>query len=222
MTIEKDSFEGLMKSLNINVSQFQTYKIHPELNYNQLSIIKDDVENQLHLLFDLLQNKYGFDMEMPLLTSDGFPRGDVDVVSIRLIRVKIIRLRNDHRYLLSLLESKLIEQFQSPQQNLPTTIQDSEEKVESNIPFAIVEEVISGSPAELAGIKLGDKIVVFDNTIHAGNHDKLTKVISRVQSNIDKTISIDILRQQNIEQINLTPTNNWPGRGVLGCKILPI
>ncbi|CAH6721801.1 probable 26S proteasome regulatory subunit p27 [[Candida] jaroonii] len=213
MTLEKQSFEGLMSSLNLE--EFPTYEIHNELNYNQLSIIKNNLEIQLTRLFEILQD-FKCDMETPLIIN-GFPRDDIDVVSVRLIRVKIIRLRNDHKYLLSLIEEKLINQFNNPDDMEPSKVVE----IDSDIPFAIIDEVIDQSPSHKAGLKKGDKIVKFDKDINAMNNDKLMKLVHRVKTKVNEAIEIDILRNERII-VELVPTDQWDGKGLLGCKILPI
>lgn len=224
MTLEKNnnshSFERLMSSLNIN-EEFPSYKLDEELNYHQLSLIKKQIELQLNTLFDLLQNQFKTDMDTPL-TIDGFPRSDIDVVSVRLIRVEIIRLRNDHKYLLSLIETSLINKFKHTSDNThDITNNNSFKEIDSAIPFAIIDEVIIDSPAHKAGLQKADKIVVFDKDIHAGNHNKLINLVSRVGAKVDQTIQIKVLRDSPVT-LELKPTNNWGGRGLLGCKILPI
>lgn len=210
MTMDNTSeFHGLMASLNLDITN---YDIHQDLNYSQLAIVKDNIESQLSQLFDVLTRKYHADMNTSLLTADGFPREDIDVVSIRLIRVNIIRLRNDHKYLLTLLEAKLIEQFQNAEP----------ETVEYTIPFAVIDEVIANSPAEASGMHKGDKIVTFDKSIHAGNHNKLSAVVRRVQTNIDMPLKVEVIRNGSKVELELTPTNQWEGKGALGCKIVPI
>lgn len=167
-------------------------------------------------------------MDTSLLTNDGFPRDDIDVVSIRLIRVKIIRLRNDHSKLLSLLEAKLIDQFNNTTANQAnnTVVYNEQESIhkllEANISFAQVTEIVEQSPASSAGLQIGDKIVLFDKNIHAGNHNKLVAVINRVKDSIDKPLMVHINRNGDINSLELIPTNNWPGNGVLGCKIVPL
>lgn len=212
MTLEKQSFEGLMSSLNLE--DFPTYDIHQDLNYNQLSIIKNNIEAQLSKLFEILLD-FKCDMETPLLVN-GFPRSDIDVVSVRLIRVKIIRLRNDHKYLLSMIEEKLINQFNNPE---PQTVKVVE--IDSDIPFAVIDEVIDQSPSHKAGLMKGDKIIKFDKDINAMNNEKLMKLVHRVKNKVNETIEIDILREERIT-VQLIPTDQWDGKGLLGCKILPI
>ena len=85
------SFQGLMRSLNLDSEQFKEYDDidFESLNFIQLSHVKDEIENQLNILFDLLRHKYNADMDTPLVTPDGFPRSDLDVVTIRLLRIRL-------------------------------------------------------------------------------------------------------------------------------------
>ncbi|ANB12952.1 Nas2p [Sugiyamaella lignohabitans] len=50
-------------------------------------------------------------MDTPLVTSDGFPRSDIDVAQIREARSRIIRLKNDLRGIMSQIEAGLVEYF---------------------------------------------------------------------------------------------------------------
>lgn len=82
-------------------------------------------------------------MDTSLITIDGFPRSDIDIVEIRTIRINIIKLRNDLKAVIGLLESKMGEQFGSlDQQALPKF-----ESLTARVPFAIVTEIFSDSPA---------------------------------------------------------------------------
>lgn len=49
-------------------------------------------------------------------------------------------------------------------------------------PFAKVNSVVEGSPADQAGLKVGDKIRKFGN-VNWMNHEKLSKVAETVQRN---------------------------------------
>lgn len=230
MTVDESStdaaFRGLMKDLNLDESQFKSYKTNfSQLTYNQLCTTKSEIESQLSLLFDILSNKYNATMSTELLTEDGFPRSDIDVVGIRLIRVKIIRLRNDVKLVYSLIETKLIEKFESEKEAV--TLETHHEPSVSEptpvytIPFAVVSEVALEGPAHTSGLKEGDQIVSVDN-IHAANHERLSKISYKVRASIDLPLCVVVMRDGTRHTLELKPTDKWEGKGLLGCRILPI
>lgn len=91
-------------------------------------------------------------METSLITHDGFPRSDINVLEIRNARVKIIRLRNDLNAIINELSEKMQSQFYN-----------SNKESESNdlgIPFAKVTEVVANSPADKAVSITMNKIVL--------------------------------------------------------------
>lgn len=108
-------------------------------------------------------------------------------------------------------------------------------------PFAKVNTVAAGSPAESAGLKAGDEIRNFGYVNHT-NHDGLRRVGECVQGN--EGVSLDdlvtnhtlTLEQRDVlvkvsrpssgrrEELQLTlkPRRDWGGRGLLGCHIVPL
>ncbi|CAK9435601.1 uncharacterized protein LODBEIA_P03280 [Lodderomyces beijingensis] len=222
-------FQGLMNSLNLDADQFKQYDPakFSAFTFQQLSNLKLEIESQLRILFNLLQQKYNADMDTPLVTKDGFPRSDIDVVTIRLIRVQIIRLRNDYKELLKILDSKIEQEFARRQSEAPSAdVEGSNaagaEKRGYTIPFAQVKEVIPGSPASAAGLEEGDAMVLFDENIHALNHNKLQSLVERIKSRIGQDIEVQVQRLGRVETLVLRPTNDWEGQGLLGCRIIPI
>lgn len=228
MTVDEvdmdDSFHGLMKGLNLD-SQFGAYETEfTALDFPALSALKVDLEAQLGILFNLLHNKYGVDMQTPLVC-DGFPRSDIDVVSVRLIRVKIIRVRNDHKRVLLELEQKMIAHFQLQRAGGDNTmmldvVQVAEMPISlpTNVPFALIQEVASGSPAEASGLRNNDKLVRFGD-VTATNHNRLQAIPSRVKANVP--VAVEVVRDDEMVELTLTP-RVWAGRGVLGCRLVPI
>jgi 26S proteasome regulatory subunit N4 len=115
-------------------------------------------------------------------------------------------------------------------------------------PFARVNSVAAGSPADRAGLKVNDLVKVFGH-VNEMNHDNLKKVAECVMGSEDvRTVtqehmsaSHDILAFTNHLQrplvlkisrptqlgpsqelqLTLVPSRNWGGRGLLGCHILP-
>lgn len=153
------------------------------------------------------------------LVIDGFPRGDIDVVGVRLVRVKIIRLRNDLRDLLGLLEKKLAEQFSQVKQDLVNAQHEvSTEGEISPDPFATVTLVVENGPAYNSGLREGDRLVSFAN-VNIGTEDKLSKIAVITRSSLEKRIEVVVKRDSETKRISLVPTENWSGRGVLGCQL---
>lgn len=172
---------------------------------------------------------------------------------VRTTRARIIRLRNDYTALMARIEKFLHEHFASldendaePAPNSGSTQPVLPDSYSASLdpPFAKVNTVAAGSPAESAGLKPGDEIRNF-GYVNRANHDDLKKVAECVQGNegvsrrdavATRTCQL-ILRQSNIfikvsrstgvaEQqelrLTLTPRKDWGGRGMLGCHILPL
>lgn len=113
----------------------------------------------------------------------------------------------------------------------------------SGPPFAKVNSVVPGSPAETAGLKPGDLIRNF-GYVNIGNHDGLKRVAECVQGSEGVRLSSTYnqqdanLSKQNVLvkvsrptaggqsrqelELTLTPRRDWGGRGLLGCHILPL
>ncbi|KAK9771389.1 putative 26S proteasome non-ATPase regulatory subunit 9 [Seiridium cardinale] len=202
-----------------------------QLSFAELSQKKDDTEAELKALSGVLDS-HGVNMDTPL-TRDGFPRADIDVAQIRTTRSRIIHLRNDYKDLMNAIEKHLHEHFAS--------LEDAEEAPAARTgagmlgdsiaptldePFAKVNSVVPASPAYTAGLKAGDEIRNF-GYVNRANHDGLKKVAECVQGNENQNILVKIsrpaeaTRRQEL-QLMLTPRQNWGGRGMLGCHILPI
>lgn len=225
-------FRGLMKSLNLDESQLPTYPTNfGDFTIEELAPIKRLIEDQLGLLFDLLHNQYHADMDSNL-TVNGFPRSDIDVMNVRLLRVKIIRLRNDNKALLKVMETKLEQAFAQHKSDAmaidddePVIVEHSDaapspkKAIEYTIPFARVTEVAPEGPAYALGLRDDDEIVVFDGDIHAANHDKLQNLVKRVAPG--RKVPVVVQRGSDRVDLTLTP-NKWQGRGILGCRVLPL
>lgn len=229
MTYEKDSTEdsfiGLMRHLNLDDAKFKSYDntSFERLSYDELSDAKYNIEEQLDTLSHMLFQEYRADMETSLVTEDGFPRNDIDVVAVRLIRIKIIRLRNDLRSVYVNLEKSLVERFNG--NKAQGAMQESEVSSQSprmyTIAFALVGEVVENGPAHMSGLKEGDRIISIDN-VHAGNHRNLAGVLQKVQSNKEKELTVQLFRDNSRMTLTLVPTDNWEGNGLLGCRLIPL
>ncbi|KAG2024364.1 hypothetical protein GB937_004020 [Aspergillus fischeri] len=167
---------------------------------------KERIEAELSALSAVLTS-HGVNMNTSLTTFDGFPRDDIDVAQIRTTRARIIHLRTDHKEVMRHLEKGLHEHFASLQRAQAavaaggmngTAVQRSNLGENSlsdaemiGTPFAKVNSVVPGSPADQAGLKAGDTIRSFGN-VNWINHERLSKVAQTVQQNEGRTIVVKI------------------------------
>lgn len=207
------------------------------LTLQQLIARKDNLEAELKALGSVLDS-HNVTMQTSLTTFDGFPRSDIDVAQVRVTRARIIALRNDWKSLMDKIEKGLHEhhaKYQAsdeyknslnrpqPQAEPAPTSQQTPSVPES--PFAKVNTVESGSPANEAGLKPGDLIRRFGSAIWS-NHERLRKVGEVVSQNLNRPILVRVSRGTGAQaqelELRLTPRQNWGGRGTLGCHIVPI
>lgn len=129
-------------------------------------------------------------MNTSLTTFDGFPRNDIDVPQIRTTRARIIRLKNDHKALMSKLEVAVNVQFakgaaaNAGNSSVARPEMQSAAEADSNAviepPFAKVNTVVPNSPAAQAGLRVGDRVTRF-GSVNFTNHERLSKVAQVVQ-----------------------------------------
>ncbi|KAK6496623.1 putative 26S proteasome regulatory subunit [Arthrobotrys musiformis] len=195
---------------------------------------KDALEAEISSLSAVLDT-HGVNMQTPLTTFDGYPRDDIDVAQIRTTRARIIPLVNDMKTLMAEIEKTLhvhhAEQtgisasVDSPSTSAPPPATAPQATAVIEAVFAVVDQVSPSSPADQAGVKVGDKVKRF-GSVGALNHEKLAKVAAEVQQNENRAISVLVCRaigdvEQDLE-LQLTPRRDWGGRGMLGCHLLPL
>ncbi|KAI9719294.1 MAG: hypothetical protein M1812_003624 [Candelaria pacifica] len=160
---------------------------------------KDRAESELKALSSVLDS-HGVNMNTSLTTFDGYPRDDLDIAQIRTTRARIIRLRNDYKGIMLKIEAGLHEHHASTARASPVETKSSTTDAPPSFatqsrndgsasdqslvetPFAKVNSVVPGSPADDAGLKAGDQIRTF-GVANWINHEKLSKVAEVVQRN---------------------------------------
>ncbi|TKA33134.1 hypothetical protein B0A50_00687 [Salinomyces thailandicus] len=171
--------------------------IGPKLSLQELITKKENVEAELSALGSVLDS-HNVRMTTSLTTFDGFPRSDIDVAQIRTTRARIIRLKNDHKALMSKLEIAVQEAFaagKAPEFAATSSAASRTPVVQTEIgaaasssttaiepPFARVNTVVSNSPADIAGMQVADKVTKF-GTVNWTNHERLSRVAQVVQQN---------------------------------------
>jgi hypothetical protein len=111
---------------------------------------------------------------------------------VRTTRARIIVLRNDYKEHMAVVEKFLHEHFANLDDDAPEPASllstgAARPATESHVlqePFAKVNTVAEGSPAQSAGLQPGDEIRVF-GYVDRSNHDNLKRVGECVQGNED-------------------------------------
>ncbi|OQD82480.1 hypothetical protein PENANT_c021G01897 [Penicillium antarcticum] len=213
-----------------------------KLSMTDLMQEKQRLEDELKALSAVLDS-HGVRMTSSLTTFDGYPRDDIDIAQVRTTRVRIIHLRNDHKAVMEQLEKGIHAHFANLQNTpdarpttngtgaappaQPTTQPAAAASATPGTAFAKVNSVVPGSPADQAGLKAGDVIRSFGN-INWLNHERLSKVAETVQQNEGRPVSVKVSRTGSTGSspseldLQLTPRQNWGGRGLLGCHLVPL
>ncbi|XP_046854106.1 26S proteasome non-ATPase regulatory subunit 9-like isoform X2 [Xenia sp. Carnegie-2017] len=163
-------------------------------------------------------------MSGKLVDNDDYPRQDIDVYAVRFARNRIICLQNDHKALMKLIEDGIHDVHtaaRNKRDSENSSQQTSSEQIQDlQMAFLQVNELSPLSPAENAGLRVGDEIIRF-GSLNIENFDNMQSVANVVQHSMGQSIPIIIRRGEHIHHLNLIP-NIWHGRGLLGCNIAPI
>ena len=104
----------------------------------------------------------------------------------------------------------------------PTPTTSSNTILSNKEPFLRVDIVSSQSPAETAGLHVGD-LVCRIGTIRKDNFRTMQDVASLVNNSENRSITLLVQRANTKEQqtVTLIP-KKWSGNGLLGCKLTPL
>ncbi|RVE68158.1 hypothetical protein OJAV_G00088980 [Oryzias javanicus] len=191
---------------------------------NALIKKKDEIEEQIKAYFDVLEDQ-GVGIEGPLVDAEGYPRADVNLYQIRTARHNISCLQNDHKAIMAEIEEALhklhaSEKAKREQDQAESSEEPMEQEVTLPPPFARVDTVTEGSPASVAGLRVGDEVIEF-GSVNTKNFQNLQNIASVVQHSEGKALRVAVIRSGQKVQMNLTP-QRWSGRGLLGCNIIPV
>ncbi|XP_019182319.1 PREDICTED: 26S proteasome non-ATPase regulatory subunit 9 [Ipomoea nil] len=198
----------------------------------KLMELRTAMELEMNAIIESLCCPGGPGLSGNLLDSEGFPREDVDIMSIRANRQRLAVLRNDHKNVTEKI-SQNIQVLHSarlasgPSQDsgnltsstssnfIATTTPSSAMDVDIvSKPFALVDEITEASPAAEDGVQLGDQVVKFGDMESSDN--LLQRLAGEAQRNQGRAISMVVIRQGTLVNLSVTP-RAWEGRGLLGC-----
>lgn len=159
----------------------------------------------------------GVGLHKPLIDNDGFPLPGVDLHEVRGKRNRFAVLTNDLR----VQEDQLAELLHTLHENarLAGSIQRGDRK--SLLPFGKVTEVLAASPAEEAGLLVGDRIVRLGHlqttTIEGSAlcYDSIPTVVQNREK--DQPLEIQVQRIGREEEEIILRVDLTSGR--LGCLI---
>ncbi|XP_074061666.1 26S proteasome non-ATPase regulatory subunit 9 [Macrotis lagotis] len=194
---------------------------------------KDEIEAQIKAYYDVLEDQKGVGMNEPLVDIEGYPRSDVDVYQVRTARHNIICLQNDHKALMKQVEEALHQlhargkekqardaaeaQHEALRQSPGPSLDPNQRPPQ---PFARVNSISPGSPANNAGLQVGDEILEF-GSVNAHNFQNLQNIGTVVQHSEGHPLNVTVLRRGERLQLRLVPAR-WSGKGLLGCNIIPL
>ncbi len=174
----------------------------------------------------------------PLVDTEGFPRSDIDVHAVLEKRNRLSIINTDHRKLMMEIEVLLgklhsdLPPFASSSSSSSSnsgsngisgiTSTMSTMVTSSQRPFALIDEILEGSPAQLATLENGDLLYEFGAVKYQMGIDAIQQLPDFVKPNLNKAIKLKISRPPNTDifEVEIIP-RSWGGRGVLGCHFSP-
>ncbi len=174
-----------------------------------------------------------------LVDAEGFPRSDVDVAQIRQNRNKLACLYTDHKELSAKIEQAIHELHAGSKDSgasspspatapeasggrgasgeAATPVQQQQQQPQQP-PFALVDEVLAGGPAERAGLAVGDQLLRFGTIDAASFAGNLHQVAEHARASENAPVKLGVLRAGQALDLDLVP-QAWAGSGVLGCHM---
>lgn len=175
-------------------------------------------------------------MKGALVDAEDYPRSDIDLYKIRTARQRINCLQNDLNLLVREIsagldqhfsEMKMTEDMSSLSQPSARSSSPAAETIPLPLnkePFAIIDAVTEGSPAQDAGLRVKDELIEF-GSLNVKNFQNLQQFADIAQHKLNQRVSIVVKRKRDnensFETIQLVP-KKWSGRGYLGMLVKPI
>mmetsp|Transcript_32707 Transcript_32707/g.76036 ORF Transcript_32707/g.76036 Transcript_32707/m.76036 type:complete len:221 (-) Transcript_32707:87-749(-) len=207
--------------------------------FSELEKEKDRLEAEIQSLHDYLHDDGMPGTKDPLVDEQGFPRADIDIYAIRKARNRLACAQTDHMEVMKKIEQALTALHAGSRVAVPRTLpaagtasaDTTTSQSSSTIrqvalpppPFAWIDEVSDGSPAQEAGLAIGDQICRFGHVNREDTGDLqacFDGVALLVQNSVGVSIEVHVLRGMPPTKVvlQLLP-RHWDGRGLLGCHM---
>ncbi|XP_017021449.1 26S proteasome non-ATPase regulatory subunit 9 [Drosophila kikkawai] len=200
----------------------------------RLMAAKAQLEEQISKHGQILAANDNVGMSGPLVDLEGFPRNDIDIYQVRQARQSIICLQNDHKELMNQIQTQLNLYHSEIATTDPELVNrasaldlDSDRTTGganiSNLAparaFVVVNLVSPNSPAEEAGLCVGDAILRFGSVNSNNFKGDLGQIGEIVRNMQNQNVQLKIKRGEQQLDLILVP-KTWSGRGLLGCNIV--
>ncbi|XP_055822919.1 uncharacterized protein LOC129891548 [Solanum dulcamara] len=202
-----------------------------------------NTEAEMDVIIQRLCQPGGPGLSGNLVDSEGFPRTDIDIPTVRADRRRLSELRNDRKIITEKIDQNIQVLHSARLASTPSSVKDSgvqgsainigsssspsnytvttatsasmDVDVVFSRPFAVIDEITEASPAAEDGLQLGDQVVRFGN-VQSGEN-LLQRLAAEAQSNQGCAVSMTVMRQGAMTNVQVTP-RVWQGRGLLGCN----
>eukprot|EP00931_Biecheleriopsis_adriatica_P116497 TRINITY_DN92135_c0_g1_i1.p1 TRINITY_DN92135_c0_g1~~TRINITY_DN92135_c0_g1_i1.p1 ORF type:complete len:220 (-),score=52.91 TRINITY_DN92135_c0_g1_i1:26-685(-) len=209
--------------------------------FRKLEQEKQKLEAEIQGIHDYLTEDGMPGLKGSLVDEEGFPRADLDIYAIRKARNRYACAQTDHVEVMKKIEQALASIHSSSKVDVPraspaggysgdVVMDDSTNSgsiIQAHLaaPFALIDEVSDGSPAQAAGLRVGDEICRFGpvNLQDTGDMNSCFKAIAQlVPQSAGNAIQVQVLRGSPPVRtaLELIP-RQWAGRGLLGCHMAP-
>ena len=209
---------------------------------------REELESQMEALGGTLTYEGGPGLKGGLVDEEGFPRADLDIVTIRRTRHTLACMKTDYAELSRRIEERVFALLAPTQATASSgavseavsdagvsseavsdaTVSNGEAGVVAGgvggeaAPFALVDQVSEGSPAEKAGLQVGDRVVDFGGIGMWNYGGGLGPLGALVANSEGVGLSVVVEREGGVRVgVELTP-ERWAGRGLLGCHLVPL
>ena len=102
---------------------------------------------------------------------------------------------------------------------LPSVVSMAPKGVEVSNQHLTITSIVKGSPAELSGLKIGDKLIKLSTPKDFTETPSPESVQYFVKKHVNEAIKVDLLRGPESKELEVTPKNNKEGNVAIGIAM---